>query len=80
MNEWLSAWGEFQGQPRELIDLGDQLVLLGEAVGRGEVSGVPVRETYATVVSFTHGSVIRERYYADAVRALEAAGLLEAER
>jgi ketosteroid isomerase-like protein len=80
VNEWLSAWGEFGGQPRELIDLGDQLVLVGEAVGRGEASGVPVRETYAVVLSLKNGRVIRERYYADAAQALEAAGLPASER
>jgi hypothetical protein len=75
VNEWLSAWGEFEGQPQELIDLGEQLVLIGRAVGRGQISRVPVRGAYAVLVSFKNGRVIRERYYADADQALEAAGL-----
>jgi hypothetical protein len=29
VNEWLSAWGEFGGEPRELIDVGSHLVLIG---------------------------------------------------
>jgi ketosteroid isomerase-like protein len=77
VDEWLMAWGLFRGEPRELIDLGDRLVLLGEAVGRGKESGVQLRQSYAVVLTFQGGRVIREQYYADHAEALEAVGLRE---
>ena len=75
VEEWLSAWGAFRGEPIELVDLGDRLVLLAEAVGRGKGSGVPVRHSYAVVLTLRGGRVIREQYYKDHVQALEAVGL-----
>lgn len=75
VEEWLSAWGAFRGEPIELVDLGDRLVLLAEAVGRGKASGVPVRHSYAVVLTLRGGRVIREQYYKDHVQALEAVGL-----
>jgi ketosteroid isomerase-like protein len=73
--EWLAAWGEFRGEPRELIDAGDRLVMLADAVGRGQASGVPVRQQFGVVVSFERGVVVRERYFTRDNEALEAAAL-----
>jgi ketosteroid isomerase-like protein len=51
VEEWLSAWGAFRGEPTELVDFGDRLVLLAEAVGRGKGSGIPVTGSYAVVLT-----------------------------
>ena len=37
--EWLSAWGDYRMRPREVIDLGDRIVVFDEIVGRGAGSG-----------------------------------------
>ena len=77
VDEWLIAWGLFRGEPRELIDLGGRLVLLAEAVGRGKDSGIQLRQSYAVVLTFKGGRVIREQYYNEYAEALKAAGLRE---
>jgi ketosteroid isomerase-like protein len=73
--EWLTAWGEFRGEPRELIDAGHRLVVLADAIGRGQASGVPVRQPFSVVISFRRGIVVRERYFTSDSEAIEAAGL-----
>jgi ketosteroid isomerase-like protein len=55
--------------------MGDHLVLLAEAVGRGKGSGIRVTSSYAVVLTLRDGGVIREQYFTDHAYALEAVGL-----
>jgi ketosteroid isomerase-like protein len=61
--------------PTELIDLGDQLVLLADMPMRAQASGIPLAESYATVATIQGGSIIRQRDYLNQAEALAAAGL-----
>ena len=75
--EWLSVWGDYKMRPKELIDLGDRLVILDEIVGRGAVGGAPITREHAIVMSLEGGKVVVQREYFDTAEALEAAGLSE---
>jgi ketosteroid isomerase-like protein len=63
--------------PEELIDTGDQLIVLVRATAHGAGSGIPVSTTYFQVVTFRDGLVIRQEDVQDRAEALEAAGLSE---
>jgi ketosteroid isomerase-like protein len=63
-------WSEFR-------DLGERIVVLGHARGRGRQSGIELDSQYGAVVEFKKGKVIRYRDYFDHGEALEAAGLRE---
>ena len=73
--EWLSAWGDYRMRPRELIDLGDRIVVFDEIVGHGAGSGAPLTQEHALVLFMQDGRVIRSEEYFDPAQALEAVGL-----
>jgi hypothetical protein len=49
LETWLDAWAEYRMETRELIDLGDRVVVLSQQFGRGKVSGVEVETPHARV-------------------------------
>jgi ketosteroid isomerase-like protein len=61
-------WSEFR-------DLGDRVVALGHARGRGRESGVDFYSPYACLAEFRNGKIVRYSDYFDHGQALEAAGL-----
>jgi ketosteroid isomerase-like protein len=71
------AWEEFQLFPDEFRDLGDRVLWLGRAEGRGRSSGVRVDTPLGTVVEFRDGKMSRIRAYLDHAEALRAAGVTE---
>ena len=76
MGKWLSAWGSYRGEPRDLIVLADRrLLILGKLKADGEASGAPVTQEYASLMTFKDGQVIRQQEYFDHAEALEAVGL-----
>jgi ketosteroid isomerase-like protein len=78
MRDWLPAWGDsFRWQPRELIDCGDRLVVLGEAPVRGQGSGVALSPEHHLVWTLRDGRIVGERHYYDRAEALQAVGLRE---
>lgn len=72
-----AVWGTYRQEPRELIDLGDRLVVLGELRGRAEASGVPLAQPHASLFHLADGKLIRQQEYLDPAEALEAVGLKE---
>ncbi|HEX8855587.1 MAG TPA: nuclear transport factor 2 family protein [Thermoleophilaceae bacterium] len=76
--EWRSGWAALRIEPREFIDLGEQVLLLAEIVGRGKGSGISVSQNIATLETLGEdGKIVREQRYFDHSEALEAVGLLE---
>jgi ketosteroid isomerase-like protein len=74
--DWDSAWaGHAQWEPKELLDLGDRLLMLGRMRGTGGASGITVDREVAVVWSLKNGKIIREEQYLEPVDALEAVGL-----
>jgi ketosteroid isomerase-like protein len=61
----------------ELIDLGEQFVVLADVSMRAQASGVPLTEAYAVVTTVADGRIVLHEEYFDHAQALEAAGLRE---
>jgi ketosteroid isomerase-like protein len=74
--DWDSAWaGHAQWEPRELIDLGDRLLMLGKMSGTGDASRIAVDTEIAVLWTLENGKVIREEQFLDPAEVLEAVGL-----
>jgi ketosteroid isomerase-like protein len=61
----------------EIIDAGDQVVLVAHHQGRGRKSGVAVDARYYEVYTLREGKVSRVDEFDEMAEALEAAGLSE---
>ncbi|HEX8855873.1 MAG TPA: nuclear transport factor 2 family protein [Thermoleophilaceae bacterium] len=70
------VWGG-QIEPLEVIDTGEQFVVLGEIAGtmRGQARGVPLTQQYVGVVSLSDGIPVRCDEYFDRAKGLAAVGL-----
>jgi ketosteroid isomerase-like protein len=76
---WLSAWSDLHFEIQDVVDAGDDVVLLIHNQRQwGKQSGI-VTETppYAMVFTFRGGKIVRCRMYPDQESALRAAGLSE---
>jgi ketosteroid isomerase-like protein len=72
------VWGgENQLRPVELIDLGEQIVMLADGTMRAQASGVPLTEAFALVSTLKDGRAIHLQEYYDHDEALKAVGLPE---
>lgn len=75
---WRGDWGEFRYEPDELIDLTDQLLLIGRMIGSGRTSGAATESEWAALYTISRGQVIREQiFFDDNAAALKAVGLEE---
>ena len=74
---WRGDWGEFRYEPDELIDLTDQLLLIGRMSGSGRRSGAAMDSEWAGLYSISRGQVIREQIFVNNHDALKAVGLDE---
>ena len=77
--DWLSAWSDLHFEIQDLLDAGDEVVLLvREQRQWGRRSGIATDvPPYGMVFTLRDGKVIRVRAYPDQEAALEAAGLSE---
>jgi ketosteroid isomerase-like protein len=71
------AWSEWRWEPERVVDAGDQVLVLVQVVGRGRVSGVPIKREDGHVVTVLNGRIRSVRTYRDRHDALEAVGLRE---
>jgi ketosteroid isomerase-like protein len=69
----LGAWEDFRAKPDEVIDHGDNVLVLNSISGRGRGSGADVSALTATVWTVVGGRVVRLALYWDTERAREAA-------
>jgi ketosteroid isomerase-like protein len=74
---WVGEWDEYSFEVRQLIDLGDDVLVEGWHRGRGKTSGVEVSEEIFSVWTVRAGQAVRQRMFRDRAEALEAAGLSE---
>jgi ketosteroid isomerase-like protein len=72
---WREGWGEFRYQPEELIDMKDQILVLGRMVGSGPRSGASSESEWADLLTLSGGQVIREQVFFNRAEALKAVGL-----
>jgi ketosteroid isomerase-like protein len=71
------SWEWFRFEATDIRDLGDRVLVLGDARGRGRVSGVEVDDQWAWIVELREGRAASLRGFLDQHDALEAAGLRE---
>jgi ketosteroid isomerase-like protein len=71
------AWREFSAVPSELIEVGNDVVIVTDVEAKGEGSGIDVSMRVFQIWTFQNGKLIRRRYFFDRAEALEAAGLSE---
>ena len=76
--EWISdtreTWDDYSQEIAELIDLGDDVVVVLRLSARGGGSGVPVAQELAVLWTFEDGKAIRARSFTSKEEALEAGG------
>jgi ketosteroid isomerase-like protein len=77
MLTWVDEFNDYWFEAEELIDAGDQVVLLWRDGGEGKSSGVRVEQEAATIFSIEDGCISQARVYVDRAEALEAVGLRE---
>jgi ketosteroid isomerase-like protein len=71
------AWEEVRLCADEFRDLGDSVLVLGRAEGRGRGSGIEVDAPLATIYDCRDNKIWRSRNYLDHGEGLRAAGLAE---
>jgi ketosteroid isomerase-like protein len=75
---WRETFEEFQVEPEELLDAGDQVVVVFSPRGRGRGSGATVQSpAIAQVWTLREGKPVRVEMYPSRATALEAVGLEE---
>lgn len=75
--DWLAPWASYRTEIEELIDAGDQVVVVGRDYARRERGAPEVRLTFAGVWTLRDGRAIRAEFYADRAEGLASAGLAE---
>ena len=74
---WLENWDEYQGEPEQFIDCGDDVLVVMRERGRGRVSGASVTARNFAVFTMHTGKIVRYREFYDEHAALKAVGLEE---
>jgi ketosteroid isomerase-like protein len=77
--DWFAAFpfDEWEVVVEDMIDAGDQLVIICRQHGRGASSGAVAELELAQVSTMRDGQIVRIDNYLDRAKALEAAGLRE---
>jgi ketosteroid isomerase-like protein len=65
--EWMSdvreTWDDYDQEIEEIVDLGDDVLVVGRASARGAGSGVPVTQEFAVIWTFAGERAIRARSF-----------------
>ncbi len=71
--QWRAAVGQLRFEPQEMIDAGDDVVVIARRLGRGEQSGIDVEDTIIQVFSFgADGKCFRVREFYDRDEAMRS--------
>jgi ketosteroid isomerase-like protein len=76
-NAWLDTWDEYHQDVEEVIEDGDDVVLLVHITARGAASGVEANIRFYAQVKVRDGKIVYIYDHEDRDAALEAAGLSE---
>ena len=68
-------FGEVIVEILDVIEKGDDVVVLTHNHARGRASGIAVMQPRGAVVTVLGGKIVRARFYTDHARAIEEAGL-----
>jgi ketosteroid isomerase-like protein len=74
---WREAWEKPETVVEEVIDTGDQVVVIARFHGRGRASGVTVEQRLYEVYTLRNGKILRVDEFSERAEALAAAGLSE---
>ena len=77
MQHWLEDFDAYSYEPQEILDCGDDVLVVSREQGRGAASGVTVSADSYQLFTFRGGKIVRFRGFSDRASALEAAGLRE---
>jgi ketosteroid isomerase-like protein len=76
--EWVAdtrdTWEEYRQELKEIVDLGENVVVVLRVSARGGGSGVPVAQELAVLWTFENEKPVRARSFTSRAEALEAAG------
>jgi ketosteroid isomerase-like protein len=75
--DWLAPWATQRVEIEEAIDLGDQVLVLAEALATFDGSTAQVKRTTAGLWTVRDAKVTRVEFYPDQGEALKAVGLEE---
>ena len=74
---WYSHWEDYEGEPVEFLDAGDQVLVVMRERGRLERDRLEVEQEFSHSFKLREGSVVEWRMYDSHEQALEAVGLSE---
>jgi ketosteroid isomerase-like protein len=72
-HEWYEAWEDIANDPEELIDAGDDVIVVVTDRARGRASGAEVARTHASVWTIKDGKIVRVAWFPTRAEALKAA-------
>jgi ketosteroid isomerase-like protein len=77
LEEWISAWDDWDLELQELHDAGEKVVAIHRQHGRSRSTGIHADMSFAMVWTVRDGKNTRMEMYSDIGEALEAVGLAE---
>lgn len=78
LREWSEPWSEWKLEVEEVLDAGDEVVVVIHLAAKGAISGVSVDRHDSLVYGFRDGKVARVDYFNSRQQGLERAGLAQA--
>lgn len=72
---WMGSFSEYSFELEQVLDAGDEVVVLFRDRGRGKTSGVEVEHHWGLVITVEGGAITRTVFHGDPAEALKAAGL-----
>jgi ketosteroid isomerase-like protein len=77
MKIWEEGFASEHMEAKEIVDAGDQVVVMVDHHGRGKLSGIEVGQRFAMVWTVRRGRAVRMELYRTREEALVAVGLSE---
>jgi ketosteroid isomerase-like protein len=74
---WTGTWEDYKIEVEEIIDAGENVLVVDRQTGRGKGSGVPLDQQTFWVYSLRDGKIVRVVWLPTREEALKAAGLSE---
>jgi uncharacterized protein len=75
LREWLKSFREYSFTIQQIVDCGDDVLVIGREEGRGIASGAAVGATNHELLTIRDGKIVRFREFYDEVAAFRAAGV-----
>jgi ketosteroid isomerase-like protein len=75
VREFTGPFEDYEWEPREFIDAGDRVVVIGYHRGRGRQSGVEIGQEETHLWTVRNGKIVRLEMFHDRAEALQSAGL-----